>query len=577
MSEPQDSTVENVVAVEQEQDDQGPSKKDLKKAAKEAEKKKKQEEREAKAAAEAAEKAAASAEVAKKFAHIYGKPGTIMSTTVNTKKLTNIKDISTQHVDQTVTIRARVHNIRKQGGKMVFVVLRDTFHSIQALAKTSDSVPAEMVTFIAAVSKESIVDVEAVVCSVPPENAIKSTSQSLFELNVTKFHIVSESAPVLPFQYDDASRNPTTAKADEATVNVDTRINCRWLEMRTKASNAIFRLQSRVGQYFREYLLQKDFVEIHTPKLIGTASEGGANVFKLDYFGKNAYLAQSPQLYKQMALQGDLERVFEVGPVFRAENSNTARHMTEFIGLDMEMRINEHYYEVLDVAEELFAFIFDGLATHTQELAAINEQHPFEPISYRIPHETMVKLGVGNIEKNIASTDEYGGLIRNEDVRMLRIPFAKGISLLNTVLETKASEVEDLSTEHERRLGELVKERYGVDFYIMDRYPATARPFYTMPCPDDARFSNSYDMFIRGQEIVSGAQRIHDPVLLTQRANELGVDITKIKDYVDSFRLGGWPHGGMGVGHERVLFLYLGLSNIRTASMFPRDPQRLTP
>jgi len=360
-------------------------------------------------------------------------------------------------------------------------------------------------------------------------------------------------------------------------VNIDTRLNCRWLDVRSKASNAIFRLQSRVGQYFRHVMLEKDFIEIHTPKMIGTASEGGANVFKLAYFGRDAYLAQSPQLYKQMALQGDLERVFEIGPVFRAENANTHRHMTEFIGLDLEMRINEHYYEVLDVAEETFSFMFDSIAKHTAELEAVNDQYPFEPLVYRLTPEKMTELGVGNIEKGIKGTDAYGGLVRNDSVRMLRIPFPKGIALLNSKLETPISDLEDIGTEHEKMLGRLVKERYGVDFYIMDHYPAAARPFYTMPCPEDPRFSNSYDMFIRGEEIVSGAQRIHDPELLLKRASECGVDVSKIKDYIDSFRLGAWPHGGMGVGCERFLFLYLGLKNVRLVSLFPRDPARLTP
>eukprot|EP00455_Lapot_gusevi_P010395 TRINITY_DN146_c0_g3_i1.p2 TRINITY_DN146_c0_g3~~TRINITY_DN146_c0_g3_i1.p2 ORF type:complete len:161 (-),score=30.56 TRINITY_DN146_c0_g3_i1:37-519(-) len=160
---------------------------------------------------------------------------------------------------------------------------------------------------------------------------------------------------------------------------------------------------------------------------------------------------------------------------------------------------------------------------------------------------------------------------------MIRIPYAKCIALLNTILENKLEETEDINTANEKLLGTLIKKRYGVDWFISDRFPSACRPFYTMPCPDDERFTNSYDMFIRGEEISSGAQRIHDPELLLARAKSLNVDLTPIKDYVDSFRLGAWPHGGFGVGLERVAMLYLGLSNIRYASLFPRDPQRITP
>jgi len=277
-------------------------------------------------------------------------------------------------------------------------------------------------------------------------------------------------------------------------------------------------------------------------------------------------------------LQGDLERVFEIGPVFRAEKSNTHRHLTEFVGLDMEMRINEHYFEILDVAEELFHFMFTNLAGKCQaELAAVNNQYPFSPLVWQMTAEKMRELGVGVIEDKVESTDTYGARAANSKSRMLRLPFAGAIDLLNTVLEKKLQHTDDIDTANEKTLGKLVKERYGTDFYISDRFPLCLRPFYTMPAPDDARFSNSYDMFLRGEEISSGAQRVHVPALLEKRAAELGVPLPTLKDYIDCFRLGAWPHGGFGVGLERVTMLYLGLHNVRTASMFPRDPQRLFP
>lgn len=539
------------------------------------EKKQKIDPKEARKAARAAEEAARlkeKAEAAKKFAALFGKSELIQSTTHLSRPYIQVSDLSADLDGKSVVVRARVATTRKKG-KLAFVVLRGNAHTVQGIASASEEIPKEMIDFIGSVSCESIVDVEATVTKAA--QPVTSTTKQDIELQITKFHIVSE-ATGLPFVLEDAARPDT---AEGVKINFDTRLNCRWLDMRTPASNALFKLQSRVGQYFRQFLIDNDFVEIHSPKLIATASEGGANVFKLDYFGRNAFLAQSPQLYKQMSVQGDLPRVFEVGPVFRAENSNTHRHLTEFVGLDVEMVLNEHYYEVLDVAESLFFYIFTNLLKHKSELEAINTQYPFEPLVFQIPEELCKSLGVGVIDDKVEPTDPYCAKIRNNTMRMLRIPYANCIELLNTALpdEEKLQPTDDINTANEKKLGGLIKERYGVDFFISDRFPSVCRPFYTMPCPDDTRFTNSYDMFIRGEEISSGAQRIHDSELLLARAKELGVDLTPIKDYVDSFRLGAWPHGGFGIGLERVVMLYLGLKNIRFASLFPRDPARITP
>ena len=189
----------------------------------------------------------------------------------------------------------------------------------------------------------------------------------------------------------------------------------------------------------------------------------------------------------------------------------------------------------------------------------------------------MASLSIGITDDNVESKDVYGARVRCNKLKMLRLTFPAAIAILNTKIEEKLADTDDINTENEKLLGRIIKERYGVDFYIVDRFPLCLRPFYTMPCPDDARFSNSYDIFMRGEEISSGAQRIHLPGLLETRASDLGVNMSQLKDYVDSFRLGAWPHGGFGVGLERVVMLYFGLRNIRYCSMFPRDPQRLTP
>jgi aspartyl-tRNA synthetase len=316
--------------------------------------------------------------------------------------------------------------------------------------------------------------------------------------------------------------------------------------MRAPANLAIFKLQSAVGFFFREFLLAQNFVEIHTPKLIATASEGGADVFEVKYFGGKAYLAQSPQLYKQMAVQGDLMRVFEIGPVFRAEKAFTHRHMTEFVGCDLEMAISSHYYELLEVIDQLFIHIFNGVQTkYKKELEVISQQYPFQPLVF-------------------------------DQKKNLRLTYAEAMQLLRDD-GVQIGDYEDIGTTLEKHLGRLVKAKHNTEFYIVDKYPLTCRPFYTMPCSQNPLLSNSYDVFLRGEEISSGAQRIHEPEMLLERAQALKIDMTPIQSYVDCFKYGAYPHGGAGIGLERVVMLFLGLHNIRKTSMFPRDPKRLTP
>ena len=305
------------------------------------------------------------------------------------------------------------------------------------------------------------------------------------------------------------------------------------------------RLQSGVGQLYRDYLHNEGFIEIHSPKLIGGASEGGTNVFKLKYFDKDACLAQSPQLYKQMCIIGGIERVYEIAPVFRAENSNTGRHLCEFTMLDLEMSFKEHYFEVLDVINSLFVHIFDGLKTkYKHELNIVANQYPFELIEYK---KELVKL-----------------------------TFHEGVALLKeNGIEQDVNE--DLDTINERKLGEIVKKKYGTDFYLLYKYPKKARPFYTMPSPDDENFTNSYDAFIRGEEILSGAQRIHDYDALYKKVVESNIQPDTLKDYLNSFKLGAPPHGGAGIGLERIVKLLTGFSNVKRCCLFPRDPKRLSP
>lgn len=270
-------------------------------------------------------------------------------------------------------------------------------------------------------------------------------------------------------------------------------------------------------------------------------------MFKVNYFGRNAFLAQSPQLAKQMAIAGDFERVYEIGAVFRAENSNTHRHLTEYTGLDFEMALEEHYHEALDVIDEVLKTIFHGIYTrYRREVEVIKEQFPSEdlvwlPVTPRIPFKDAIQL-----------INDSGWL--NEEGEQL-------------------SPLEDLGTRDEIRLGELIKQKYGTDYYILDKFPRSARPFYSMPDPEDPRYTNSFDIFVRGQEIISGSQRIHDPVLLEENMRAVGIEPDDMAEYVEGFKWGCPPHAGIGVGLERIVMLMLKLGNIRLASLFHRDPR----
>lgn len=513
------------------------SKKAIKKQQKEAEKEKRK--------AEVAAKLDAEAEARKADDYssgCYGDLPLVQSKEKTGRVWTHIRELEVSKVGQTFLMRTRVHN-RRGAGKLCFLVLRQQYHTVQAVVSVSDAVSKQMVRYASDLHLESVVDVTGVI-SAAPEKITGCTQQDI-EIQVTKIFCVSKAMPQLPLQIEDAMRPEGAEDGPQGRVNQDTRLDNRIIDLRTTTNQAIFRVQAAICRIFRAHLTAKGFVEIHSPKIISAASEGGANVFEVSYFKGQAYLAQSPQLYKQMCICADFEKVFTTGAVFRAEDSNTHRHLCEFVGLDIEMSFYEHYHEVLEVIGGMFIALFKGLhAECAEEIATVNKQYPAEPFTFLEP-----------------------SLILNyaEGVEMLR---ANGVEM---------GDEDDLSTPNEKLLGRLVKEKYGTDYYILDKYPLAVRPFYTMPDPFNPKLSNSYDMFMRGEEILSGAQRIHDPDLLTERALHHNLDLQKIKSYIDSFRYGAHPHAGGGIGLERVCMLFLGLNNIRKTSMFPRDPKRLTP
>jgi len=330
----------------------------------------------------------------------YGDLPLVASSQATDRVWTPIDQLTAEKDGQTVLVRGRMHAVRGKG-KSAFLVLRQASSSatVQAILFVDDkTVSKGMVKYASLIPRESIVDVEGRIAKSP--NPVESCTQTEVELKVTSIRGVHRAGP-LPLELADASRSDAQIAAAEAkgekmaTVSRDVRLDNRVIDLRTPANQAIFRVQAAVSRLFRELMIQEGFTEIHTPKLIGGASEGGASVFTLDYMGQPACLAQSPQFYKQQAICADFGRVFEIGPVFRAEKSFTHRHLCEFTGLDFEMQINEHYDEVLDVIDKLFTHVFEGLnKQHSRELAAIGEQYPFEPLQY-LPNMLRITFAEG--------------------------------------------------------------------------------------------------------------------------------------------------------------------------------------
>lgn len=475
----------------------------------------------------------------------YGKLPLILAKENRNVERPLMSSFSEEDVDKEVVFQARVHTVRKVSTRLVFFVFRQQIITMQGvLEEHAAHASAHMLKWAEHVPTESIVLVKGFIQH--PREPVKGTTIHNIELSIRELHIISEPTESLPFTvYEDV-----LAKEDKKhPISDRERLLNRVLDLRTPQSLSIFRVNAGVCNAFRTYLDDRGFLEIHTPKLQGGATESGASVFQVNYFGRPAFLAQSPQLAKQMSIAADFGRVYEIGPVFRAENSNTHRHMTEYTGLDLEMQLKEHYHEALDLIDDMLKHVFKTVyAKYRTEI---------ESIKAHFPHEDLQWLE-----------------------QTPRIPFKEGVKMLRDsgwVDEDghPPPDDEDLATRDEIQLGKLVKEKYGTDYFILDKFPASARPFYTMPDADDDNYTNSFDIFLRGQEILTGGQRIHDATVLEARMNKLGIQAHGMEEYLAGFRWGAPPHAGSGIGLERILMLLLNLGNIRLASLYPRDPKSL--
>ncbi len=411
-----------------------------------------------------------------------------------------------------------LHAVRRLGG-LTFVVVRDAWGMVQAV--TNDAV---VLAHLAEANTESIVRVTGRVVATPKAPG----GAELHEPELTVLVRVTELVPV-------------ALNKREMHAGLATQLDHAVVLNRHPARRAILRLGAGVMQGFRAVLSERGFTEIQSPKLVASATESGANVFKLDYFGRPAYLAQSPQFYKQMMV-GVFERVFEVGPVFRAEPHDTTRHLNEYVSLDLEFGFIDDHFTVMALLRDVLAGIFAHLAArHAADLSLLGIALPDVPAM--IPH-------IHFAEAQEMILQRHGVDVRGEP---------------------------DLSPQDERWLGEWARETYGSDFLYVTGYPMKKRPFYTHPDPSRPAYSNSFDLLFRGMELVTGGQRLHlyaDYLAALQRA---GLPQEPFADYLSAFRYGMPPHGGCAIGLERLVAQLAGLPSVKLAALFPRDLTRLTP
>ena len=439
-------------------------------------------------------------------------------TGVKEKETTSVSEIlSGDYVGKTVKMNGAVHNIRDMG-EFAFVILRKAEGLVQCVyeeGKTEFDLKN--------LKEESAVEVTGVV-------ELEERAPQDFELRLTGIRVLSEPAETMPIAINKWKMN----------TSLETRLSLRPVSLRNVRERAKFKIQEGIVRGFRGFLSSQGFTEVHTPKIVSRGAEGGANVFKLNYFNKKAELGQSPQFYKQMMV-GVFDRVFEVAPVFRAEKHNTTRHLNEYIGLDFEMGYIDSFEDVMAMET--------GFLKYTMELLKSEYKKELDMLGIDLPSISQIPH-VRFAEAKQLVSEKYNRKIRN--------PF-------------------DLEPEEEVLIGRYFKEEYDSDFVFVTHYPSKKRPFYAMDDPEDTSVTLSFDLLYKGLEITTGGQRIHDYQMILEKMEKRGMDPEDIKDYLMIFKYGMPPHGGLGIGLERLTMRLLDEQNVRETSLFPRDVTRLEP
>ena len=418
-------------------------------------------------------------------------------------------------VGEKVLIKGWVHRIRVLKS-VTFIILRDRSGYVQCVFEGKPE-------WTKGLKLETVISIEGLVC-------VSKNQYQPVEIQGETLEIENEVTEDLPIQIN----------GDLLEVNLETVLNNRVLSLRHLQNQALFKIQALIVSAFRQFLEANDFMEMFTPKIVKEGAEGGSEIFKLDYFGETAYLAQSPQFYKQMMVIAGFERVYEIGSVYRAEQHSTKRHLNEYVSMDFEMGFIEDEYEIMAMEEQLLKFIFQILAEkgkHQLELLGI--ECPVVP-------EIIPKLKMSEaieILKNHYQRHELDG---------------------------------DLDPQGEREIADYIKNKFGSEFVFITHYPRHKRPMYTK-CYNDSDETHSFDLLFRGLEITTGGQRINEKAILIKSMLAKGLNPEFYSSYLEAFKYGAPTHGGLAIGLERLTAQILDLNNVRLASLFPRDQQRLLP
>lgn len=420
----------------------------------------------------------------------------------------------TAHLGKSITLMGWVHSLRHLGN-LAFLMLRDRTGLVQC------------------VIEGALANLEITTESVVAVTGKAITSEKVMagaELQVHSLEIISPARPALPFEIN----------KKEVKAGLEAVLDHRVLSLRNPQIHAIFTIQAALAGGFREYLSAQGFTQIFTPKIVATGTEGGSNLFSLTYFEQKAFLAQSPQFYKQMLVGAGYERVFEIAPVYRAEEHNTSRHLNEYTSLDVEMGFIQSEEDLMNLETGLL-------------------RHMFGKVAAECPAELALH-----------------GVTTPEVTEIPRIPMAEAQAIIARKYG-KLSPKGDLDPEGERLICQYVGASGRPALVFLTRYPRTVRPMYAMPAPEDETSTASFDLLFNGLEVTTGGQRIHLPQMLISSMASRGLNPESFAGYLEVFHLGMPPHGGFAIGLERLTARLLGLSNVREATLFPRDRTRLTP
>lgn len=436
------------------------------------------------------------------------------------KKTVLLSEITSgNYVNNSVTIRGFVHAVRDMS-EFSFLVIRTFEGIIQCV--TSIEVTKDMVALL----KEGMtVEIQGKVHE-------ELRAPNGYEIILSKLMVLSEPAK--------DSTMPLPISKWKLNTSLEAKLSLRPIALRNIRERAIFKIQEGIVRGFRDFLFSEHFTEVRTPKIVAGNAEGGANVFKLEYFGKKALLAQSPQFYKQ-TMVGVYDRVFEAAPVFRAEKHNTTRHLNEYTSLDFEMGYIDSFEDIMNMETAMLTYIFELLSKEYKKECDI--------------------LGIS--------------LPKTDKIPAVRFDVAK--QLVSEKYDRKIKNPYDLEPEEEVLIGRYFKEEYDSDFVFVTHYPSKKRPFYAMDDPSDKKFTLSFDLLFKGMEITTGGQRIHSYEEQVEKMKARGMNIEDFEHYLMIHKHGMPPHGGLGIGLERLTMRLLDEANVRETTLFPRDVSRLEP